>query len=271
MTVLICFVGYDFQRIIDGIRHWHEKMPIEKIYLVYDKKRDVYGYASRRNTKELLRALTFAFKRPVRVGVNPQSYVDVFSTLYRILRREVLEHRREVYIDATSTTKEAYGAIVTVSLMFPGVHVYVVPPDRRGWYIPSPGTPEFEEWFEKARNVRGLEPLEIFLPGYRLEHPSPEEEHILVTLVRHGGRAPSIKKLIELCGDDPLDPVIKNRYSRLVNKLIKKGLVMCELGSRTKPIMLTGFGKALALALAKYREAILKREEAVRRLSEEVM
>ncbi len=258
MTVFVCFVGHDFQRILDGINYYREREPIEAIYLLYDKKKDRYGYASRINKRDLERVLTFAGSRPVSEGINPQSYEEVFSALYRILRREVTKNHRKVMIDVTSTPKESYGAAVTVSLMFPHVYLYVVPPAARGWYIPMPGTPEYEDWFSKVRSVKGLTPQPIYLPGHRLEQPSDDEEHLLIVLEEHGGRADSIRSIIEWCGEDPDHPAAKNKYSRLVRKLLKKGLLQEEISTKTKPVRLTGFGRVLARALREAREEALR-------------
>ena len=249
MVVLMCFVGYDYQRIIDGVNYWRIREPLEAIYLFYDKKRDVYGIASQRNARDLERALTFAGSKPKRIGINPQDYEDVFTSLYKALKVEVIDNKRRVFIDATSTTKEAYGAAVTVSLMFPNVSIYIVPPAERGWYIPEPGTPEFEEWFSRVRMRKGTVPQEIYLPGNRLEHPNLDEIRILVALIMHGGRAESIKSIIKWCGDDPSNPAIKNRYSRLVRKLVSRGLIFEEPSTKTKKLRLTGFGRVFARAL----------------------
>lgn len=249
MVVLMCFVGHDYQRILDGVNYWRMHEPIEAIYLFYDKKRDPYGYASKRNARDLEKALTFAGSKPKVIGINPQDYEDVFSSFYKALKREVIDNGRKVLIDATSTTKEAYGAAVTVSLMFPNVGIYIVPPAERGWYIPQPGTPEYEEWFRHVRMRRGTIPQQIFLPGNRLEHPSLDEMKILLALIEHGGKAESIKSVIKWCGDNPSNPAIKNRYSRLIAKLIAKGFIIEEPSTRTKRIKLTGFGKVFAKAL----------------------
>ncbi len=252
MVVMVCFVGHDYQRIIDGVNYWRSREPLENIYLVFDRKRDKYGYASKLNARDLADALAFAGQRPELVGVNPQSYDDVFAALYGILRREVDERGRRVLVDATSTTKEAYGAVVTVALMFPGVSIYIVPPAERGWYVPDPESPGFEEWFQRVRSVKGLTPQEIHLPGFRLERPSEEEERVLMALEEHGGRTDSIKSLIKWCGEDPSNPAVKNRFSRLIDKLVAKGVVAEGPAAKTKPVALTNFGRVLAKALKTY-------------------
>lgn len=246
-------VGHDYQRILDGVNYWRRKYPIEAIHILYDRKKDKYGYASRRNAKDLEEALSFAGSKPILIGYNPQSYPDVFSTLYSIIRFEVMDMERRVLIDTTSTTKEAYGAAVTCALMFSDVTLYVVPPAERGWYIPEPGMPEYEEWFSKVRNVNGLDPQEIFLPGYRLENPKEDEERIVSILLAHGGVSDSIRSIIEWCGENPENAAVKNKYSRLIDSLVRKGLVREIPQAKVKRVELTPFGKILALGLKYYK------------------
>ena len=270
MAVLICMVGHDYQRILDGVNYWRRKYPIEAIHILYDRKKDKYGYASRRNTKDLERALSFAGSKPILIGYNPQSYQDVFSILYSIIRFEVVDMERRVLIDTTSTTKEAYGAAVTCALMFPDVILYVVPPAERGWYIPEPGMPEYEEWFNKVRSVNGLEPQEIFLPGYRLENLREDEEKIISLLLTHGGISDSIRSIIEWCGENPESAAIKNKYSRLIDRLVGKGLIKEIPQAKLKRIELTPFGKILALGLKYYkarREIYISKPIPIRRAS----
>lgn len=246
-------VGHDYQRILDGVNYWRRKYPIEAIHILYDRKKDKYGYASRRNAKDLEEALSFAGSKPILIGYNPQSYSDVFSTLYSIIRFEVMDMERRVLIDTTSTTKEAYGAAVTCALMFSDVTLYVVPPAERGWYIPEPSMPEYEEWFSKVRNVNGLDPQEIFLPGYRLENPKEDEERIVSILLAHGGVSDSIRSIIEWCGENPENAAVKNKYSRLIDGLVRKGLVREIPQAKVKRVELTPFGKILALGLKYYK------------------
>ncbi|MDH5816521.1 MAG: DUF6293 family protein [Candidatus Nezhaarchaeota archaeon] len=260
MATFICFVGHDLMRIVDGINYWKSREVIDDIILVQDKKKDKYGYASRLNAKDLQKILTFAGKEPQIISVNPQSYEDVFSTIYSVVRSRVEDYGGRVYIDATSTTKEAYGAVVTVALMFEGVRLYIVPPAERGWYVPDIDSPEFQTWFSKVRNVRGLQPQEIFLPGFRLERLTYEEERVLMVLDSKGGETDSIKTLIQWYGEDPKDPKVKNKFSRLVNKLSSKGLLISEAGARAKAIKLTEFGRIYARAL-RYHYAQKKKSE----------
>jgi CTP-dependent riboflavin kinase len=223
--------------------------PLEKIYLLFDNKRDKYGYASQKNVEELSAALTFATAVPAVIGYNPQSFENVFCTLYKILTREIELHRRGVLIDTTSTTKEAYGATVTISLMFRNVRIYIVPPQERGWYVPSPEDDVFKQWFRKTRNVKGMMPQEIYLPGQRLKHPNMEEKTVLLKLNEHGGRSKTITSLITWCNHDPKNPVTKNRYSRIIKRLENKGFVEKKLSSTGKSVSLTHFGKIFAEAM----------------------
>jgi predicted transcriptional regulator len=249
MTSIVCMVGNDFQRILDGVNHWKMEVPLEKIYLLFDNKKDKYGYASQKNAEELVGALTFATAKPAAIGYNPQSFENVFCTLYKILTREIERLRREVLIDTTSTTKEAYGATVTISLMFRNVRIYIVPPQERGWYIPSPEDEVFKQWFRKTRAVKGMRPQEIYLPGQRLKHPNVEEKMVLLKLHEHGGRSATITSLITWCSHDPKDPVTKNRFSRILKRLENNGFVEKKLSSVGTSVSLTHFGRIFAEAM----------------------
>jgi len=257
-AVLIVMVGFDYQRILDGVRYWNGRFGIRKIYLLYDRKRDKYGEASRRNARDLKNDLKIF--NPELVPYNPQSYEETFITLYKLIRKETELNKYQVLIDSTSTTKEAHGAAITVSLMFQGVRVYVVPPVQRGWYVPEldsnvcpqcggSGRIDYDQWFEDKRKVPGATPQEVFLPGSRLEKPSWDEERVLLALEAHGGRADSIKSIIEWCGEDPYDATMKNRFGRTVAKLERAGLVESKERSKTKKVALTEFGRILAKAM----------------------
>jgi len=242
MVCLVCMVGNDYQRILDGVNHWADREAIESIYLTYDSKKDKYGYASRRNAEDLSNAISSLFLRPHKVGCNPQDFSNIFGTLYQVLETEVNGRNRRVLIDATSTTKEAYGATVTVALMFNNVRVYIVPPKERGWYVPSPEDPVFKDWFQKTRSIAGLPPVEIYLPGQRLEQPSKEERRVLERLQEHGGSSESLTTLIKWCKERTDDPVTKNRFSRIVSRLERKGFVETNIKTSGKRVSLTVFG-----------------------------
>jgi len=249
MVCVMCMVGNDYQRILDGVEYWGRDDKIESLYLLYDNKQDKYGFVSRANAEELVKAFSLRYSRPTAIGCNPQDFANVFCTIHPILHREAEQLRRRVLIDTTSTTKEAYGAVVTVSLMFKGVRIYVVPPRERGWYVPSPQDPNFQEWFRRTRNISGLDPLEIYLPGERFERPRRDEEKILATLKEHGGSADALVTLMRWCDEDPADPVAKNRFSRIVTRLDKKGFVKKTSAQREKRVTLTRFGEIYAEAL----------------------
>ena len=249
--------------VLDGFEHLRVVKPIERIYILYDSKNDRYGYASRRNASKLARKLEF-FK-PIKVGINPQSYGNVFSKLFAILYREVIMEGHEVYIDITDMPPEAVSAVTTLALMFPKVHIYVVATnsEKRGDFIPSPDSPKFEEWLEEKDNKRGLEPVELQLPKARLSLFDDNEralaEKILLELYKRGGEAKSIKDLIEWCGDNPTIPSVKNRYSRIINSLVRKGFLYKLYRGRERPIYLTEFGKIYTKALVKTQEIALQK------------
>lgn len=249
MLSLICMVGNDYQRIIDGANHWKMVESIDAIYLLYDEKQDKYGYASQQNARELQTTLSSLRSQPTITGYNPQSYQDVFGKLYAILNREVEQYNRRVLIDSTSTTKEAYGATVTISLMFRNVRIYIVPPKERGWYVPSPTDEVFNAWFQKTRNVKGMNPQEIYLPAQRLKRPNKDETLVLQKLNEHEGHTEMISSLIQWCSYDPHNPVVKNRFSRIIKRLETKGFVEKTNSNKGKRVQLTQFGKVYAEAV----------------------
>jgi predicted transcriptional regulator len=246
-------VGHDYQRIIDGVNYWEKTEPIQVVYLLYDNKKDKYGYVSQRNTDDLKKFVLSNGYELIVDGYNPQSYENTFSSIYQALKREVEEKRRKVLIDTTSTTKEAYGATVTISLMFKNVRIYIVPPKLRGWYAPEPRSQTFNEWFDKTRTVSGLHPQEIYLPGDRLKKPNEEEKKVILKLLDHGGKSRSLTSIIRWCGGDTKDPVTKNRFSRLIRRLKRRGFVEEESLTRSKKIFLTQFGKTIANAIKNYQ------------------
>lgn len=251
-------IGFDYQRILDGIKYWYARRGIQKTYLLYDKKKDKFGFASIHNSRELERDLKLF--NPQLIGYNPQSYEDTFVTLYGIIKQEVDQNRNQLLVDCTSGTKEAYGAAITISLMSEGVSVYIVPASKRGTEVPEhdqetclacngSGRLSFDDWFKDKRGIGGLTPQVIHLPGNRLERPTKEEELLLTKLEEHKGQAESIKALITWCGENPYDSAIKNRFSRMVSKLCDAGFLEEEVGSKLKPLKLTEFGRIFSKAL----------------------
>ncbi len=254
MVALICIVGNDYQRILDGVDFWREQESIEALYLLFDHKKDKYGYASQKNVEDLSAFLSKNGLKTTVLGHNPQSFESVFCTFYRILKREVDRYRRYVMVDATSTTKEAYGATVTIALMFRNVRIYIVPPKERGWYVPSPEDKEFKEWFAKTRSIRGMIPQEIYLPGQRLEQPSKEEITILLKLHEHNDVSDTVMSIIKWCRGNPKDPVVKNQYSRHIRRLEEKGFLERQQSSKQgKEVHLTRFGKIFSEAIKESR------------------
>ncbi|OYT62952.1 MAG: hypothetical protein B6U69_00385 [Thermofilum sp. ex4484_15] len=251
MVTVIEYVGFHPTLALEGFNYIRMRKPIEGVYILYDNKRDRYGAASRRNADKLVHKLEFF--NPIRIGINPQSQLSVFSKLYAILRLEVVEKSREVYLDITDMPPEAVATTTLLAMLFKDVHLYVVPSRERGDFIPPPESPKFEEWLEEKDSKRGLEPLEIYRPRVRFKLFEDGDEglsvRILSTLYDKGGIASSIKDLIKWCGARPTDPATKNRFSRAVDSLARKGLVYKVHKGRERKIMLTDFGKVYAKAL----------------------
>jgi len=254
MVTLICMVGNDYQRIITGVDYWRDRESIEALYILFDHKKDKYGFASQKNAEELNVSLARDAVKPKAIGYDPQNFGDVFCTFYGIFTREAEKYKRQILVDATSTTKEAYGATITVALMFENVRVYIVPPNERGWYVPSPDDKGFKEWFLKTRSIGGLPPQEIYLPGQRLKQPDKNEMIILRKLHEHQDYSNTVTSIIRWCKADAKDPVVKNRFSRRIRRLEEKGLVEKRATKQGKEVRLTNFGKILSEATKRSRE-----------------
>jgi len=260
MTVIVCLVGTHFRRPFDGIRYWSKRKGITRLYLLYsdvesEDETAIFSYMSRRNAEELRDRLEIM--EPIMVGYDPMDHRDAFKTIYNILSKARKEGE-EVLIDITSTTNLTQGVALTIALMFRNARVYTVPSKKPAWYVNGEiGDERFKEWFENARNQPSLDPLEIMLPGYRLEpHTKHEErewemEKRLLRLLREkGGAAGSVSDIIRWFGYKAASSTLRNRFSRIVSRLEVKGLVESEKGSKMKAIRLTEFGAIFAEALS---------------------
>jgi predicted transcriptional regulator len=192
--------------------------------------------------------------KPKTIGYNPQSYQNVFCAFYSIIKREIDDYHRHALIDATSTTKEAYGAIVTLALMFKNIKIYIVPPQQRGWYVPSPNDPTFNQWFSMTRSIKGMTPQEIYLPAQRLRQPNRDERMVLLQLLEHGGTSDTLTQIMKWCNLNSNNPVVKTRFSRLTRRLERKGFIMKEPSKLGIAVSLTRFGRIYSEAIKKCKE-----------------
>jgi len=191
------------------------------------------------------------------VGYDPMDHRDAFRTIYGILTQARTDGE-EALIDITSTTNLTQGVALTIALMFRNARVYSVPSKQPAWYVNGRiGDEKFENWFENARSQPSMDPMEISLPGYRLEPHSKHEEkeevvekEVLKLLHSHGGEAKSISDIIRWSGHKAASSTLRNRYSRIINRLEMKGFVEADKGSKMKVISLTEFGKVFAEALS---------------------
>ena len=94
-----------------------------------------------------------------------------------------------------------------------------------------------------------MNPQEIYLPGQRLKRPNKDETLVLLKLNEHEGYTEMISSLIQWCSYDPHNPVIKNRFSRIIKRLEIKGFVIKSNSSKGKRVQLTQFGKVYAEAV----------------------
>ena len=260
LTVVVCLVGTHFRRPFEGIRYWSKQQGITKLYLLYSNAESedetaIFSYMSRKNAESLKERLEIM--DPIIVGYNPMDHRDSFRTIYGVLS-QARESGEDVLIDITSTTNLTQGVALTVALMFRNARVYTVPSKQPAWYVNGQiGDKKFENWFETARNQASMDPIEITLPGYRLEpstkHQVKEwvvEKTVLQLLLEHGGSADSISDIIRWSGYKAASSTLRNKYSRIINRLELKGYVAADKGSKMKVISLTEFGVIFAEALS---------------------
>ena len=264
LTVIVCLVGTHFRRPFEGIRHWSKLQGITKLYLLYsnaDSEDDtaIFSYMSRKNAESLKERLEIM--DPIMVGYDPMDHRDSFRTIYGVMA-QAREDNEEALIDITSTTNLTQGVALTIALMFRNARVYTVPSKQPAWYVNGQiGDKRFNDWFDKARNQASMDPIEIRLPGYRLEpHTKHEEKEVKVEktvlklLLDHGGEADSISDIIRWSGHKAASSTLRNKYSRIINRLELKGFVNAEKGSKMKVIKLTEFGVIYAEALSDLTE-----------------
>ncbi|MBN1683577.1 hypothetical protein JW865_08515 [Candidatus Bathyarchaeota archaeon] len=260
MTIIICLVGTYFRRHFDGIRYWSKIHGITNLYLLYSNvqandETGVFSYMSHKNAEELKDKLEIL--DPEMLGYDPMNHRSAFKVLYSVVSK-ARAAGEEVLIDVTSTTNITQGVALTVALMFRNARVYSVSSDKPAWYVNGQiGDEKFNIWFENARNQPSREPTEIQLPGYRLEPSTKHEEKewerekkLLVLLRENGGEAESISDIIRWFGYKAASSTLRNRFSRIVNRLELKGLIDAEKGSKMKVISLTEFGEIFSEALA---------------------
>ncbi|HUS78626.1 MAG TPA: hypothetical protein VM050_08200 [Patescibacteria group bacterium] len=264
MTVIICLVGTHFQRPFDGIRYWSRQQGITKLYLLFsnveaEDETSIFSYMSRVNAENLRDRLEIM--EPIMVGYDPMDHRNSFRSIYKILA-QAREDGEEALIDITSTTNLTQGVALTIALMFRNARVYTVPSKQPAWYVNGKiGDKKFENWFQTARNQPSIDPIEISLPGYRLEPHTKHEERewevekrVLKLLRENGGEAESISDIIRWFGYKAASSTLRNRFSRIVNRLELKGFVAADKGSKMKLISLTDFGAIFAEALSDLAE-----------------
>lgn len=246
MIVTVHFVGFHPRLILQGFEQVRLRYPVKRIYLLFDRKQDRYGSVSRYNVRRLSQEL--AFFGPVTIPLNPLSFREVFSKVYGIVEAET-GAGHTVLIDLTDMPPMMASAVTLVSTMVKGVYLYGVQPDARGEFIPDPDSVEFEEWVMRKDDKDLSDIIVVHLPEERLRllggaARTGRMRRILEVLYNKGGSVRSIKRLIELCGEDGRDEKTKVYYSRYVAELKDKGLVSMEHSGKERTVRITEFGRA---------------------------
>jgi len=203
------------------------------------------------NAEHIEKLISSALYDVFRIPVNMNAFEDAFSTLYLITRYEVqVMKNEEILIDITDTNVKVISAAISLAYLFPSIKAYIVPGEDN---TVADLDISVREFYDQLDQYAG-DPYEIPIPRGKALEINFEEERILLTLLMHGGRTNSIKSLIMWSDEDPLDPAIKNKFSRLIKRLFEKHLVEIEIRAKTKAIKLTDFGRALALGIRKFNK-----------------
>lgn len=245
MTVAICPVGLEYERLRFGIR-WliRHDPPVEKIYLLVDKRSpdDPIGGPFAKVSNENKAALEHAIKtdeivpgeiHTVEERFNPIDYHDVLSCVRRVLETERTAAR--VWVDITAATKEAIAAIMLVSCLYDNVQLYMIPGQERQEPFP-------EDVFSRILAVRKKVPGRGFQPIYLppRERLKPGEIAILAKLAQMGGKCSSEVRLAKKC------LCSRPKIVRIVRSLEARNLVQTKRVQQQKIIELTEYGKVIA-------------------------
>ena len=244
-NVVVSFVCAEPALVLYGIRK-HVSRGIDRLYVLYDRKDDIWGKLSRENLKTIEEAVGKLIEI-VKVGVNPRDYDELFETMYNIVSREVARGSR-VYIDITSLTRIGVVVSVVIATLF-GASIYTVIPEY--YFDPDKIRLEGAEeaYVEALRRRRGVDVLEIPIPTQPVRQLSDEEKRVLVSIYRMGGKVSSLRELLHALGREPTNKERADISYRL-KVLEKKGCVE-KRRDRVLTVCLTRFGAALARVLSR--------------------
>jgi len=229
--IQIALVGFDYDRILKPIKD----QPPNKVYLLYDNKKDDYGKLSKKFAMQLKKNIEGVINCEMK-GFNPWDFKDSFQKIMEIFHRE---KKSEIAINISSSTNLAVASAVYAASIYKAQIIYV-----RG---------EYKELPRVKREVSAArEPL-FFIDPFTPAELSEDELAILRAMFLNSGNVESLTQLVNMLqsSDKKLKEAFlrKNRarLSYKIKKLEKLGFVKRNITANQNKVgvRLTDAGEVL--------------------------
>ena len=227
-TTQIVLVGWDYERILAGIRSF----PIDKLILLPTPREEREtrirgeGKTSMDYAEKIKKALTMVMNIPVETHSIPaRDFEQVFRTTVSLIEKEQ-EQGSEVILNVSSGTKIMSAAAISAAFMHGVKTCYTIP----------------ETEFYEAQGAKETILLPMLVGFNPLQTLSDSAKQILNSLKRMDGKAETMKALIKALGWTREET---SKLSYHLSRLEAYGLVKTERTGRELSICLTETGLAL--------------------------
>ena len=214
-------VGFEVDRALYGL----VKIGVQKIYLLYDNKKDPWGEESRKHRdaiKNQLKLFFFDSKNVLEIPFDPTKYESCKTIIAKILKNE--KNAKMIYINVSTSTKLCAIASTIEAMEYDNVLLYYVVPEK--YNLPPEGKP-----FSS-----GVRRMEIFSPrGFQI---GDWEKEILQAL--ESNTYSSLGELNRVIIPQDISKANRAKLSYYVRKLQRQGYVNFVPGKR---ISLTSLGR----------------------------
>lgn len=215
-------VGFEVDRALFAL----VKMAVNKIYLLYDDKKDPWGNEARKHAeavKTRLKNYFFDFNNLHEIPFDPTKYESCEKVISEILKKE--KNSKRIYINVSTSTKLCAIASTIKAMENDNVFLYYVIPEK--YNLPEEGKP-----FSS-----GAKRMEVFSPrGFQI---GDKERDVLEALDEHTYR--SLGELNKDVIPEDVSKASRAKLSYYVRKLEREGYVDFMPG---KQIRLTSLGKS---------------------------
>ena len=200
--IQIALVGFDYERILKPI----QDAPPNKIYLLFDNKKDDYGKLSKKFADRINKALGGIIRSEM-IGFNPWNFKDCFEKIMNIFEEE---KNADITVNISSSTNLAVAAAVYAASIYNARIVYV-----RGEYKALPSLTK------KASAARDSP---LFIDPFTPTQLNADELNILKIIYQSGGEIESLTQLTYLLSSSGTKGKIKDLRNKraLLSYKIKK-------------------------------------------------